>query len=274
MGQWMIRAGRNDEPLHCLRGVFSGLLLAGMMLLSGCGAQAYQERLSATEKYFSYLNKMDANLDSEWEESGVSIRVPEQFSAVRAPEPKLDEDGQPIPSDKPDPRQPEFMEMPGLIGAWRAEVRIDGRDEPGLAELYIVGNHHLLLEQDNKAATEFHGDFVGRLAAALDATVPEQNQWTEEFFPPQAGKTYVTSKAFTATSFTADRTVHGVKPVVHLYLPPVANGVQVAIVWLIPEGIDPREKLDQRIPMSLETVTVSGDRPTKDGESSGGASGF
>ncbi len=274
MGQWMTLAGRDDKLTYGSRRIFPGVLLAGMMLLTGCGAQTYQERLAATEQYFSYLHKMDSNLDSEWQNSGVGIRVPEQFTAVRAPQPRLDEDGNPIPSDKPDPRQPEFMEMPGLIGTWRAEVRIDGRDEPGLAELYIVGNRHLLLDEDNKAASEFHADFVARLAAALNATVPEQNQWTEEFFPPQAGQTYVPSKAFTATSFTAGRTVHGVTPLVQLYLPPVVNGVQVAIVWLIPEGIDPREKLDQRIPMSLETVTVSGERPGSDSGSSSGASGF
>lgn len=229
--------------------------------LCGCGYHVYEQRLAQTVKYFEYLEKVNQNLAPEWRGPGVSIRVPIQFQPISATD---TEEGQ--------SRQPEYLDvrLPGLLEAWTCKVHVDGVDGEVPCYMYLLSNQHLLAN-DEAAAAEFQNEVLRRLFPAIRFPIPEASDWTQETHP--RGQAFVEPKEYYAISVTPNMTFYGTFMDFHLYEHVNDNSdMQVTLLFVIPQGVDARSKIYQRIPMCLETLVVSGRETSR--RRRGGSSGF
>ena len=72
--------------------------VAGVLSLAGavgCGYETYELRLKQSKDYYTYLEKVEANLAPKWGDgrSILELRVPKQFVSIPAPQPIKREDG-------------------------------------------------------------------------------------------------------------------------------------------------------------------------------------
>jgi hypothetical protein len=172
------------------------------VLLGGCGWQTYESRLKDTVAYFEYIEKLDVNLQPTWSRMGVDYRVPQPFREIPAPAVQEDEEGNEIPPEF-DPRQPAFLEdeLPGLIGAWQAEVDVRQQSEgKAPAYLYVLSNHSLWLDDDDDAI-EFHQQALDQIAHAFGTQFPSAESWVREDIPPDAAN--VDYQRYATWTFTA-----------------------------------------------------------------------
>ncbi|MBT4864513.1 MAG: hypothetical protein HON53_05240 [Planctomycetaceae bacterium] len=305
-----------------------GLLATVTFLVAGCGRAKYEKRLLKTVELAKYREKLNENLGANWNsKKGVQIRVPRQFSQIRLPRAEKPKEGEEPPEEEPvDPRQPTFMSepLPGLIGAWTADVNLMvGEDEPARkapAYLYVLSNYEIWTQPgQGKEALKFNTSTAPiAIVDGLNAKLPEQAEWVSETHP--RGEGFVEKKRLTAAI---------IKSIVQITLPaeedpedgetdlddPANEGlipanaapqvvelpvnckmylaekkdIQVMVLLILPEQIDPRENLSldtsskrgSRIAMCLETLAVSSRKPkvksSGEGNDSGGgarAGGF
>ena len=257
-------------------------MTTAMLCLSatGCGSRTYEARLQETANYFRYLDTLNQNLQEEWRGSGIQVRVPKQFELMPAPpKPAADKAGEePAAGEEPlhDPRQPDYLEfeIPGLVAAWKAVVDVDDRDAGVPAYVYIASNYPMWLEDGGaKRAVRLHEDFAAQLAGALGKQLPDPNEWSEETFPPRGKKGYVSRKAYTSITLTPDRPIQGVITDFTIYLYKVQD-IQIVILTVIPRDVGRRENLKERIALCLETLKVSGEKPSRPNEPGGSSVGF
>ena len=295
------------------------LLATVTLLVAGCGRAKYERRLLKTVELAKYREKLNKNLSVNWNSrKGVQIRVPRQFSEIRLPRPKkLKEDEEPPEEEVVDPRQPTFMSepLPGLIGAWTAEVNLMvGKDESprkAPAYLYVLSNFEIWTQPgQGEEALEFNTSIAPiAIVDGLSAKLPGQAEWVRETHP--RGEGFVERKILTAailksivritlsaeedpeeseTGNDSDDPANTAPQVVDLpvnckmYLAEKKD-IQVMVLLILPEQIDPGEKLSldtsskrgSRIAMCLETLKVSSRKPkvksSDDANNSGGGSG-
>ena len=244
------------------------LMVALSLAVVGCGAKAYESRLAQTRDYFAYVDTVNQLLQPApgWRSASVQeFRVPKPFRLIPPP----------ADSNDYDARQPDYINgaLPGLEGAWEAELDIDTANEPTTrrAFIYVLSNYSMLTSDNEQTVIEapkFHEEAMRALTSGL-RVVLDESSWHEERFPAQPG--YVAQKAYQAVTFKPERPIQGGSTEFQVYLHQ-AGDVRVVVIFMIPDGVDRNVKLHEKIPYSLETLSVSGQitRPSAGGGSGGG----
>ncbi|MBW3541227.1 MAG: hypothetical protein KY476_13240 [Planctomycetes bacterium] len=238
------------------------------LLTAGCGSSFYEARLDATANYFGYLHKLDENLHAPWSGGGITVRVPKQFVPDTVKQEVTDEAG--TSSEVAIPRPADVfpvqgVELPEVVGAWRAEIEAEqgGRARPAAAYLYAMSNRGLFLDEERAGdADDFHGIVLSQVTSALGEAppAPTDKRWRQEQFP--AAKGYVPKKTLTAITFTPTQpSPDGVVRTYDLYLYQQGD-IHVAFLYALPTGISSTERLTERIEMSFATLEVDPTRPT------------
>lgn len=250
-------------------------LCVAMMAVScpGCGSQEYEQRLQQTVQYYQYRERVDGALSKVvWKEFGVEFRAPNGFLEI--PGPKEEEEH--------DMRQPPFINrpLPGLLGAWQGEVRID---VPGLeadrlpAFVFMCTNHSRWLELDEDNSPEnLQNDVAETLGPALGFDPPSVTPWTFEEVRAPRGTAYVPRKTY--DWILLDRVARNIDDQnieMDFRLYRYDNGdVQMVLITAVPQEdmLDPRERIYSKLEIAMETLQMIGDRPRKQGavQSSGG----
>lgn len=280
------------------------------ILLSGCGADVYEARLGETVKYFEYLEKVNGALSpSVWSEFGIELRAPRQFEYLpplapeeeladpetpnaappddRAPFPAAEEplDGSEDPgtaAETPpfDSRQPDYMDLylPGLLGAWKAEVNvIDGNGvKPGSAYLYVLTNHAMWLKREEEGENidplAFHNAALEEISSSLGLLAPSDVNpwnWEDERIPRGAG--YVPKKNL--AKIVQQTEIDG-EPTDFIIYKYQVKDVQLLILLVVPQRIDRPLPLQNAMTYCLEQLNVSGEIPTTRGTSTSKGTSF
>lgn len=267
------------------------LLCVALTVLAGCSVRVYEERLERTNTYFAYLNMLDANLGSEWADTygfGVGMRPPKPFALLPPPPAPTEENPAPV-----DERHPTFLpgitELPGLIGAWRAQLpTVGGQDV--FAFLYVMGNQQRFLDKlTGEGGGPDPSDYLTDLEAMLQFSVlgrndelPERNTgdqdnvWYRETIPKSPRiEGYPKPKEFRAISFlpTEERLDQFRGKPIRLQLfeyTPQDSSVQLAVLMVYPVNVegDPVEGLR----LALETLEMNEQppQPQRTGDEAGG----
>lgn len=235
-----------------------GRMLIGAALLTlvcGCGIELYEQRLEATKKFYEHLQLLDDNLSRDWSNGVVSIRMPLQFAEIPAPAPPATDPNNPAaepPAAPVDPRKPDYatLELNGLKAAFKADLRIDGGNpQPGF--IYLLSNHDF---PNKDQAAQFKQNLVQELSTAFNVPV---EKWEEEQYPNK-GLEIFPPVPYSATTLTPAENVGGFPRRISIFLH--TNGeVQTFIVFVMPQKVDGNEKINERIPLCLETLLVSRD---------------
>jgi len=240
---------------------------------AGCGTQVYEQRLQETARYYEYRQRVDDALEKVvWKQFGVEFRTPKGFRKIPGPTEEA-------PHDM---RQPPFInrDLPGLLGAWQGQVRID---VPGLeadslrAFVFICTNHGRFLELDDENPPgELRNDVAEVLGPALGFDPPSVTPWTFEEVRAPRGTAYVPRKTY--DWILLDRVTRNIDDQeiemdFRLYRFEVGE-IQLVMISAIPQEdlLDPRERIYTKLEIAMETVQMTGDIPRKLGavHSSGG----
>jgi hypothetical protein len=277
------------------------LLLVLMVLpVSGCGADTYRSRLNNTAQYFAYQQKLRDELGPARSEFGVTFQPPRQFRWIDPPPPpEVDEEGNPVSVDgAEDPRQPHYLglQLPGLLGAWEASVdaEVGGQDAPRKAYLYLLGNHERHLQTGNSSRFReepktYLVDLENQLAGTIGVVLPEgrsgtgaqKNQRYQEVAPRiEPNSKFSPRKEFTAVTLSPQIDVGDGDfknlPFEMQFYGWDGKHIQVALLMVYPQSISPRERLQERLLLSLETLVVNDNPPTaasRQGEQGGAPAG-
>ena len=252
--------------------------------LVGCGSQTYEFRLEETSKYFTYLNKVNDSLDPAemglMRDYKITIRVPQQFNLLPPPEVKFDEEtNEPIlvPPNMDD-RQPKYMNtiLPGLLGAWEANVYLQSSEEEEPAEeeeteiptapcyIYLLGNHLKWIEKEKAPSVQpLEYYFEAKDAIASGFRIPpdtDDQPWEWDSKKSPSGIGYVPKKDFESFWFPQEQDdpdieIHGSYYRVELYYHETGD-IQVVLMCVIPEDIASSEKIGERISLMLEQLEV------------------
>lgn len=237
--------------------VMGVLSLAGAV---GCGYDTYELRLKQTKDYYNYLEKVEANLAAKYGDGLIvlEMRVPRQFVPIPPPpRPAKREDGgeDPPPVDL---RQPDYLTLnfPQLVGAWEASVEVSvagGGRETRKAYIYALSNYWQLIGENPGEAQNFTKSLVELIGAALEQTV---NETPETEMHPKPG-TYLPTASYNVYRFKPkpitlqDGGNAKVNYIFEVY--ERQNGdIQCPLVVVVPEEVDSREKINERIPMMLD----------------------
>ena len=243
-----------------------------LSLLTGCYEARYEQRLKTTEQLYHHFEVLDRNLGSPWESpSGLKFRteagrggVPKQFTEIPGPPPpEVDEQGKPIIPKKPppDPRQPDYLkiELPGMQGAWMAQLKIVGEQEapPMLGFIYVLSNVEQFIVPEDATnrpdPAKFQEKFVQDLSRNLGVKVKEED-WVDEVFP--LGFELVPKVKYQVLKLNPEKPIADAKMTFSLYLNTTADDVQTFVMFVLPEGVSPDEHLQERISLCLETLRV------------------
>lgn len=270
--------------------------LLSLLLLAGCGADLYEERLENTKIAFAHIDLLNQHLQSLWTDGdgvGVRLRVPQQFGLLPPPA-KPDPFAKPAakpaegaeaggngegdaPPEIHDDRMPAYMnvDLPGLRGAWKAEVNINAENNVaarGDAFVYVMSNHHLADKLDE--AEKFSQDFIKALAEAAHVPPPEETAWETLTFPAKKGQ-FVKPRKYSRVGIDPDEPVGDLVRQFSIYIH-TDNKVQVIVLFVLPKDVDnTSEKFAERIPLCLETLEASNQliKPTATGGGPAPASG-
>lgn len=288
-----------------LQALCATVLLAG--LLCGCGSKTYEERLETTKKYYDYIDRLNQNLGSQNDISGVSLRLPKQFMLIpappRRPKPKPPAGGDPAgetAEEEPrDPRQPDHLdiELPGLIAAWEANLdAVNGTGGstqsamlPGT--IYLLSNHEywrtFKTPKQTIDPTKFHEELMKTLEGALGVRVNERergseadrvNKWFIEVVPDAKDEQFAPKKEIRTITLVPEseqesESDNDFPREYQVYL--FANGdMKIALIYALPRNVSTGEDLLDRIRFSLQTLNVSPDKPSgtrSKGKAPGGA---
>jgi hypothetical protein len=241
-------------------------------LLTGCYEARYEQRLKTTEQLYHHFELLDRNLSAAWESpTGLKFRteagrggVPKQFTEIPGPPPpEVDEQGKPIIPKKPppDPRQPDYLkiELPGMQGAWEANLKISGEQEapPMLGFIYVLSNIGQFVvpeETTNRPdPAKFQEKFVQDLSRNLGVKVKEED-WVDEVYP--LGFELVPKVKYQVLKLNPEKPIADAKMTFSLYLNTTPDDVQTFVMFVLPEGVSPDEHLPERISLCLETLRV------------------
>ncbi len=252
------------------------LLLCCIAVLgvSGCGSQAYEERLEASAAYFKYRQLVDSLVQERaWSSEGIEFRPPHGFGELPAPPPPKDEDAPPPEDD----RQPEFLthKLPGLVGAWQAQLRVeipdaDVEELPGW--ILICTNHDYYRQKfDNPRIipAAFMDDLTNALA---DSTGFARNSavepWQFSEVRSPSGTAYVPRKDYDwipliDPELTFDIDGQRARYDFRLYRYFVGSNIQFALVTVIPsdEILARSARPYDAIDMAIEQLTASDEVP-------------
>lgn len=244
-------------------------VLLTCVLAAGCGSSIYESRLKDTEDYFRFLAQYDEALEKPWRdpESGIELRVPKKLKPI--PAASAPSEGETAPAD---PRQPTFangLQLPGLIGAWQKIVVAEagGESKAAQAYLYLLSNASMLSQQKPAfPPNEFHDEVLEQLTKALKVPAPETSAWVNQDFPRTP--TYISPKSYHTVVLTPPEPINGVPMEFQLY--ETNSGDQrVSVIVVVPQGLSPKENLNQSMPYCLATLSVPA-QPVRAPQKSGG----
>ena len=234
---------------------------AAVLLSAGCGQNEYESRLAQTADYFSHVNRLNANLKSAVGFGGLQLRLPLQF------DPLADD-----PDTEVDETQPYFLdlELPGLVGAYRAPVLVDvdGQDEEHPAFLYVMSNGPELsarasgdqsvdpLTLTDRILEAVQTAFGVVLPPGADGDGVQPNVRYPERLPRIA--VYDTTTDYTAVRLVpAEPFGSFAIPMEYtLYAAAGPGDQQVALMLAAPEQPVPSDELRKRVTMMLETARI------------------
>jgi len=252
-------------PVRRFRVLRSILLAAGLMIFAGCGAELYQQRLENTKKLFAHLEQLNANLHQYWgdPQTGTKLRLPLQFAMIPPPAPpKPAEDGTPAePEVVVDERQPKYLniELPGLRGAFFAKMSLVDSGAASVEPygfVYVLSNHHMYDAPDK--AREFHVDLISSLSETLRTGV-KPDDWHDEKYPLRVG-TFADTVRFKSVVLSPAEPIGGLERQFSVYMFDQGD-IRVAILFVLPKDVNnSTEKLNDRIPLCLETLRVTGEK--------------
>ncbi len=246
----------------------------------GCGASLYEQRLAESRQYFAYMEKLDTNLAPRMKLPPIEeIRVPLQFRQIPAPQPvarpKGEEESDEPPPEPVDLRQPNYvnLELPGLIGAWEAQLPVfaDGSVTTKGGYIYALTNVELLQSGERaKEAPLFTRDLRRLVSAAFAAPLDDPEAHGEPEAYPRS-KIYLPQNKFLGTPLQPAAPIDGVPYLVELAS--LQNrDVQVVLLVVVPRDVESGEKLTERIPLMFETLKIASEAPRGGtARSSGGA---
>ena len=232
-------------------------------LLTGCYEKRYEDRLKAAEQLYRHVDLLNRNLSPMWQSaSGLKLRVPIQFTEIPGPPPpEVDEQGKPIKPKKPpqDPRQPDYLkiELPGMQGAWEANLKIIGEQEvpPMLGFIYVLSNVEQFIVPEDATnrpdPAKFQERFVQDLSRNLGVKVKEED-WVDEVKPQNFEM--VAKVKYQVLKLNPEKPIADAKMTFSLYLNTTPDDVQTFVMFVLPEGVSPDERLQERIALCLETL--------------------
>ena len=267
------------------------------MLAAGCGEAAYKAGLGRTVEYYDHLELVEDSLRPAYVTplGLVSLRVPSQL--VPTPIPTQEEVDAAAAAGEPSPLDtlhPSFLgvRLPGLAGTWSVQVPVthDGVDSMQPTFLYLCTNEGLLdgqAQQTYEQAAEgevidagafgFIGQVEATLANAFGVSIPEgvlgegdaaaastklpTNTRYVELYPGRRFQAFYDRQPVTEIEFRplGEIAAFEVPYRIHLYeLEPLGTDVRAAVLLVVPEGIDPRERLDERLELMLATARLGG----------------
>ncbi len=243
---------------------FAAIGLVVLAMCAGCGRQTYLERLDETKRYFAYEDRLNQYLTRvAWAGKNFQLRVPKQFQPITSKA----KEGE--ASQERDPRQPVFaeVELPGLQGAWQANFPLTGEEGKGDAWLYLCSNYDLLAKKSDEArASTFNGEVMQRIATAVGQPVPQIGKLPLYEVPPKTEEAFVDKRKYHVLS-PGLPALHNDKPYrVRIFTYKKDNkqekiSAQISLIYVLPDNIVQASVLDRAIDMSLETLTVTRDKP-------------
>ncbi|MDA0832804.1 MAG: hypothetical protein O2955_06955 [Planctomycetota bacterium] len=242
----------------------------------GCGSADYELRLAETTRWFEFQERQNLLLAKPWAGPGIGVRVPKVLTPYPNPPPAeiQDEEGNMIanPDFQGDFRQPTFMNVtfPNLVGAWHGEVetRVTEGTTPLPCYLFICSNREIWLEDNPvERATTFHQTVSDAVTSPLEIYLQEDD-WDNEKYP--RGNGYVVPKNYTFTSKPSEGKFSDHPYAISIYLHQMQD-IQVAIVLVAPQNVDPKERFEEAWDLSLQTLEVSGEKPGLQGEAPSGS---
>lgn len=253
-------------------------LLTGLIgFCCGCGSQTYEQRLDESRRYFEYRQRVDEALEPHvWTAFGVEFRPPRGFREL--PGPAKDGD--------PDTRQPAFFAqpLPGLLGAWQGDVRVEiqGSDlqtVPGY--VFICTNHQRYLERATNPQV-FPVELLDDVSNVLAATLRYEpntavNPWKFEEVRCPVGTAYVKRKVYDVIRLDGEIDVSGQRLRMDFRMFRYNVGdIQFALITVLPHAdiLDRRERIDSRIDLAMETLTMTGDAPRQQSAAPSAGGGF
>lgn len=242
------------------RGFLQGGVLAIVcVVIAGCGLQNYEKRLEETSKYYSYLAKIDANLAPAWKEGPIDeLRVPLQFKLIRKPPPVKNAEGE--MEEQPDPRQPNYiaLELPGMLGAWEApfDKVVEGTKQTRKGYIYAVSNYSMFNSELASQAPDFLRALLGTISDRLSLPAVEPGKGEREQYPKVKADAYTTQNTYDVYRFNSDELlVDGEKYTIDVYTQ-IQKDTQVALLLVLPVGLDSSARMMERTPLMLERFKV------------------
>jgi hypothetical protein len=239
---------------------FAAIGLVVLAMCAGCGRQTYLERLDETKRYFAYEDRLNQYLTRvAWAGKNFQLRVPKQFQPITSNA----KEGE--ASQERDPRQPVFaeVELPGLQGAWQANFPLTGEEGKGDAWLYLCSNYDLLAKKGDEArAGTFNSEVMQLIATAVGQQVQPIGKLPLYEVPPKTEEAFVEKRKYHVVS-PGIPALHKEKAYrVRIYsYKKEKSPAQVSLIYVLPDNIVQASVLDRAIDMSLETLTVTRDKP-------------
>lgn len=244
------------------------------LLLTGCGANIYKERLDFTVDYYEYIDKLNRNLQlNPTGGEGFQLRVPLQFNALPVPNLNPNEDG----SIPPDPRQPRFLdyELPGLNFGWQATLSTT--DNPAPTEpnafMYVVSNHSWWRRfyKDSKAAEPFtFNNEVKNLLGLISSTPANEIRTSTEIVPDPADKAFAPEQKFDSMTLVPRQQLGAEERELKAFMT-TSGDIQAAIIMVYPTKVSGVEDIVERTRMMLQTFSLSSEKPRGGSAPSAGA---
>lgn len=151
------------------------------------------------------------------------------------------------------------------MASWKATVRTEG---PGQSEgeapayLHLLSNWGRWIEKQTNNEIEpprYHSDLTNQIANALNLQADTSDApWDWDMI--RGLSPYVSKKKI--ESITIELAENNPPLEVHFYKTE-AKDVQCALLLIIPKAIDPREKMEARIKLTLETLKLPPSPPAK-----------
>ncbi len=239
--------------------------LVGTSLFAiGCGAETYKNRLTETQKYFEYLEKVNSALGPKVVPfEGVEIRVPKPFEQILPPPPPKDGEPEAQPIDpNNDPAQLGYhpnVRLEGVLASWRAMVDLEPSGE-GMAYLHLLSNLPRWVEKQTNNDIEpqyYRRDLTNVLANAYNVqTETTDSAWPWETLRDRDFAPYVGKKTVETISIPPEE-----QPINAIFYWMEAKDVHVGLVLIFPRAMDARLKLDDRLKHTLETLKVPSQPP-------------
>lgn len=259
------RGGAGPAPTPRRRTFVRGTsaLAFTLLILCGCGADRYEERLRETASLYGHLRAVNAQLGPAWSRAdvGLALRPPLPFQTpLAAPGNAKD-----AASEDVDPRQPDFLTapLPGLVDAWRSKITtLQGEEEEVF--LFVLSNHSWFRSQAGGATHA--GSFLAELESTLtgilgvrieegEARTPVDNIRFRLTAPAPSDEAarYLPPKDYTALRLVPQRPVGGRRLQAHLY-ERRSGEIQAAVVLFCPTEMP--VGLQERMDLALATFEV------------------